>query len=109
MAKGDWLGEFEFFVMIAVARLGDDAYGIRVRQMIETNTGRAVSIGAVYTTLGRLEDKGLIRFRLTDPQPVAGGRARKVFRVTAEGARTVRQAAAMLKQMMLGWNPAGLR
>ena len=106
MAKGDWLGEFELFVMLAVGQLGDEAYGIRVRRCIEAETGRPVTIGAVYTTLGRLEDKGLVRFQLTEPQPIAGGRARKVFHLPADGTRTLRQATAMLRRLMVGWQQA---
>lgn len=103
MAKGDWLGEFELCVLLAVARLGDDAYGVRVRQHLEAETGRDVTIGAVYTTLGRLEDKQLVRFRLTDPEPVAGGRARKIFRLTPEGKRALTHATSVLHRLIVGW------
>jgi ABC-type antimicrobial peptide transport system permease subunit len=79
MPKGDHLAEFELFVMLAVARLGaDDAYGVTIRQEIETRTSRSVSIGAVYATLGRLHDKGFVSFAFSDPDPVPGGRARKL-------------------------------
>lgn len=103
MSKGDWLGEFELCVLLAVARLGDDAYGVRVRQHLEAETGRAVTIGAVYTTLGRLAEKGLVRFHLTDPQPVAGGRARKIFALTAEGRRAVTYATTVFTRLIVGW------
>ena len=63
MPKGEFLGEFEIYVMLAVSRLGDDAYGVTIRGAIEARTGRDVAIGAVYATLGRLADKGLVRFR----------------------------------------------
>ena len=62
MPKGDYLGEFELFVMLALAQLGADAYGISIRQEIERRTGRDVAIGAVYATLDRLEQKSLVRF-----------------------------------------------
>ena len=64
MAKGEFLGEFEQLVLIALLRLGDEAYGMAVRREIEARAGRDVSIGAVYATLDRLESKGLVRSRL---------------------------------------------
>lgn len=107
MAKGDWLGEFEICVLLAVARLDQDAYGVRVRQCLERETGRRVTIGAVYTTLGRLADKGLVRFSLTDPEPVAGGRARKIFALTAEGRRALGHATSVLNRLIVGWKSRG--
>ena len=65
MAKGDFLGEFEIYVMLALAHIGEDAYGVSIRQQIERRTGREVAIGAVYATLSRLEDKGLVRYELS--------------------------------------------
>src|SRR6266851_4539058 len=63
MAKGDFLGEFEQIILLAVLRLADDAYGMEVRREIEARAGRDASIGAVYATLDRLEAKGLVRSR----------------------------------------------
>jgi DNA-binding PadR family transcriptional regulator len=100
--KGDFVGEFELYVMLAIAHLGDDAYGIAVRQAIEVRTGREIAIGAVYATLGRLEDKRLVRHDLSDPQPVAGGRARKIFALTPDGQRALRHSATMMTRMMAG-------
>jgi DNA-binding PadR family transcriptional regulator len=109
MAKGDWLGEFELCVLLAVAQLGDEAYGMRVRQQIEGRTGRGVAIGAVYATLARLEEQRLVSARLGDPQPVRGGRARKCFRLTPTGDRALAAATGMLKRMMAGWRPAAAK
>jgi DNA-binding PadR family transcriptional regulator len=106
MAKGDFVGEFELYVMLAIAHLGDDAYGIAIRQEIEDRTGRDVAIGAVYATLGRLGDKALVRFDMSDPEPVPGGRARKYFRLTPSGDRALSHSAAMLSRMMAGFKPA---
>ena len=78
MAKGDFVGEFELYVLLALAHLGDEAYGVTVRREIEARTEREIVIGAVYATLGRLEDKGLVRSRISEPQPVQGGRARNM-------------------------------
>ena len=82
----------ELTVLLAVARLGDDAYGLAVRRDISARTDRDYSIGAVYTTLQRLEDKGLVRSRATDPLPVRGGRSRRQFKLTANGTRAMREA-----------------
>jgi PadR family transcriptional regulator PadR len=105
MAKGDFVGEFELYVMLALAHLGDDAYGVTIRREIEARTGRTVAIGAVYATLARLEEKGLVRFRVSDPQPVQGGRARKYFSLTGAGSRALRHSTAMLARMMAGLSP----
>src|SRR5215218_432116 len=105
MAKGDFVGEFELYVMLALAHQGDEAYGVTIRREIEARTGRTIAIGAVYATLARLEDKELVRFRVSEPQPVQGGRARKYFSLTAAGARALRHSTAMLARMMAGLTP----
>jgi PadR family transcriptional regulator len=105
MGKGDLLGEFELYVMLALAHLGADAYGVAIRREIERRTGRDAVIGAVYATLARLEAKGLVRHALSAPMPVQGGRARKCFRLTAAGDRALAQSTSMLARMMQGWRP----
>lgn len=102
MSKGRFLAEFELYVMLALARLGEDAYGVSIRREIETRTGRPVSIGAVYATLARLGDKGLVMFQTSDPLPVQGGRSRKYFQLTAEGRGALHHSAEMLTRMMDG-------
>lgn len=109
MAKGDFVGEFELYVMLAISHLGDEAYGVAIRREIEERTGRDVAIGAVYATLGRLGDKGLVRFDLSDPEPVPGGRSRKYFVLTAAGARALAHSTSMLSRMMAGFRPATAR
>jgi len=86
------LGTLELAALLAVARLGDDAYGLAVRRDLAERTGREHSIGAVYTTLQRLEDKGLLRSRAGDPLPVRGGRSRRLFTLTGAGSRALRDA-----------------
>lgn len=86
------LGEFEQLVLLALVRLGPDAYGATVRREIETCAGREVSISAVYTTLERLEQKGLVRSRIGDPTPERGGRRRRHFGLQPLGARALREA-----------------
>jgi PadR family transcriptional regulator, regulatory protein PadR len=81
------LGEFEYLMISAAARLGDDAYGAAIRQEIEEATGSSCSIGALYTTLDRLEGKGLVKTWMGDPTPERGGRPKRRVRVTAKGIR----------------------
>ena len=76
---------------------------------IEDRTGRQVAIGAVYATLARLEEKGLVGFLLGRPQPVPGGRARKHFRLTPAGTRALSHSTGMLKRMMAAWRPETAR
>src|SRR3954463_6173554 len=108
MAKGDFVGEFELCVLVAVGHLGDEAYGVAIRREIERRTARTIAIGAVYATLARLEGKGLVQFRLSDPQPVPGGRARKYFTLTGAGARSLRHSTELISRMIAGL-PAKLR
>lgn len=86
------VGSLELAALLAVARLGDNAYGLAVRADLTERLGREYSVGAVYTTLQRLEDKGLLRSRASEPLPVRGGRSRRHFSVTAAGARAIRDA-----------------
>jgi PadR family transcriptional regulator PadR len=96
------LGEFEQLVLIALVRLGPDAYGATVRREIEEHAGREVSISAVYTTLERLEQKGLVRSRIGDPTPERGGRRRRHFELLPLGARSLRDAYRALTGMTAG-------
>ena len=99
MGKGSFLGEFEQLVLLAVIRLEDNAYGVTIRDTIDEFTGRDVLVGPVYAALERLEGKGLVQTRVSAPEPVPGGRARKLFTMTAGGRRalaTSRQMAARL-------------
>jgi len=102
MSKGNFLAEFELYMMLALSRLGDEAYGVSVRQEIEQRTGRPVSIGAVYETLARLEEKGFVSFRVSEPLPIPGGRSKKYFRLTAKGERALRHSTSMMFRMMEG-------
>ncbi len=102
MAKGQFLGEFEQVVLLAVHRLGDDAYGVTVRREITERVGRQVSIGAVYATVNRLSDKGYLESYGTDPVPIRGGRARRNFRLTARGAIALQATRDMLGAMWEG-------
>lgn len=81
------LGEFEYLLLAASARLGDEAYGASIRQEIEAATGQSCSVGALYTTLDRLEDKGLLETWMGEATPERGGRPKRMVRVTAKGTR----------------------
>jgi PadR family transcriptional regulator, regulatory protein PadR len=96
------LGSLEHIVLLAVMRLGEDAYGITVRREIENNTGRDLSIGAVYATLVRLESKGLVRSLAGEPTAERGGRAKRYFRVTADGKAALRNMHAIIMKMSAG-------
>jgi DNA-binding PadR family transcriptional regulator len=102
MAKPETLGEFEQTVLLAIAHLDDQAYGVTIRREIEARTGRAVSIGALYTALDRLERKGLASSRMSDPTPERGGRSRRYYMLRAAGARALRQSRDRLARMWDG-------
>lgn len=97
-----YLGEFEQIVLLAVLRVGEAAYAIPVREEIEACAGRAVSRGALYTALERLEDKGCLRSRVGDPLPERGGRARRYFAVTPRGLASLKRSRAALTRLWQG-------
>jgi PadR family transcriptional regulator, regulatory protein PadR len=96
------LGSLELQVLLAVARLGEGAYGLAVRHDVSARTGHDYSVGAVYTTLQRLEGKGLVASHTTEPLPVRGGRSRRQFRVTASGQRAMRDAQRVAASVWAG-------
>jgi PadR family transcriptional regulator, regulatory protein PadR len=84
------LGEFEYLLITAAARLGEDAYGAAMREEIEAATGRTCSIGALYTTIDRLEAKGLLQTWMGEATAQRGGRAKRMIRVTPKGAKAAK-------------------
>lgn len=102
MAKGKYLGDFEQLVMLAVMRLDDNAYGMTVRREIEERADRNVSLGAIYATLDRLEEKGLITSRVGGATVERRGRAKRFFHVEAAGVRALQIALASLDRMRRG-------
>jgi DNA-binding PadR family transcriptional regulator len=102
MAGGDYLGEFEHLVLLALLRLGDQAYGVSVRQEIQTRTGRDVSVGAVYATLDRLQAKGYVISSYGSPTEERGGRSKRFFRITPEGLSAVNATHRALGNMIEG-------
>lgn len=102
MAKGDYIGEFEQIVMLALLQLGDGAYGVQVRREIEERTGREATVGAVYATLDRLEEKGYVSSRVGEATAERGGRAKRIFRTEASGVHALRQSQEALRRMTQG-------
>jgi PadR family transcriptional regulator PadR len=96
------LGEFEYLLITAAARLGEDAYGAAIRQEIEGATKRRCSIGALYTTLDRLEAKGFLKTWMGDPTPQRGGRPKRMVRVTAKGIQAATAFYEAVTRVSLG-------
>ena len=86
----DLLTDLELMILLAVLRVGEDAYGVPIAREIEETGKRAVALAAVYATLDRLEERGLVTSRVGEPTAERGGRAKRFFRVTAAGLRKVR-------------------
>jgi DNA-binding PadR family transcriptional regulator len=103
--KTDPLGEFEALVLMAVLRLGDDAYGMRIHHELETTARRKCSFGALYTTLDRLEKKRYVSSHVGEPTPERGGRAKKFFTIEAAGTRAVKASYAATRRMASGIEP----
>jgi DNA-binding PadR family transcriptional regulator len=102
MSRQTVLGGLELLVLLAVIRLGEDAYGVPIADEIETSCGQSISVGSVYITLDRLERKGLVSSRLGEPTAERGGRAKTYFRPTAKGLREVRLAKRTLMRLWHG-------
>jgi PadR family transcriptional regulator PadR len=108
MAEAPVLGEFEQIVLLAVLRLEDEAYGVTIREQITECTGREPAPGALYTTLDRLEEKGLLTSRFGDPTPQRGGRAKRYFAVSAAGVKAVVHSQRCYRRLMAGLELPGL-
>jgi PadR family transcriptional regulator, regulatory protein PadR len=102
MAGREHLGEFEQIVLLAILRLGDGAYGVPIRVEIEQRTGRALTVGALYRTLDRLEHKGYVVSTFSDPTPQRGGRSKRYFELRPLGLRTLRTSREALTAMWDG-------
>jgi len=98
----DNIGNFEFMILLALIRLGDNAYGVPITKEIEERSGREVSVASVYVALDRLSAKGLVVSELGDPTPERGGRAKRFFRITAKGNREVRDTRRVLMNFWEG-------
>lgn len=102
------LGEFEQIVLLAILRLPDNAYGVTIGAEITACTGREPAPGALYTTLDRLEDKGLVTSRLGDPTPQRGGRAKRYFVLNSKGLAAITRAQQSYRRLLEGCELPGL-
>ena len=105
MRQAPTLGDFEQLILLALVRLGDQAYGVSIHDEIVRRARREVTVAAVYKTLERLEDKGLIVSTLGPPTAERGGRRKKFFRIQPAGRRALAQALASLRRMADGLAP----
>jgi PadR family transcriptional regulator PadR len=99
------LGEFEHMVLLAILHLGDGVYGVPIVDEIQRRTGRTVAPAAVYVTLRRLEQKGLLSSWMSDSTPERGGKSRRCVKVTRRGLDSVREARKVLDSMWRGLDP----
>jgi len=109
MTRSDALGEFEQLVLLAIVRLGEDAYGTTIRREIEQHTARMIAVGALYTALERLERKGFVASSMSDPTPQRGGRAKRHFRLRPAGATALKRSRDVLARMWAGVGADALR
>lgn len=100
------LSDLESLVLIALLRLGDDAYGVAVQKELAKRTGRSTSFGSIYTTLARLEARGLVASHLGDPTPERGGRRKRYFEIRPAGRRAVTASLRVLRAMTRGLGPS---
>jgi DNA-binding PadR family transcriptional regulator len=107
MSENSKLGELEQIVMLAVLRLGRDAYGAAIQRELDERAGRSVSIATIYVTLTRLEAKGLVASAFAEGGGARGGRAKRVFRLEAGGLEALRRARESLARMWDGLDAAG--
>lgn len=108
MDKEKFLGEFEQFLLLAILRLGDNAYGSTIRQLLAESINRDVTIGALYTTLERLEKKGLVESKMGESTSERGGRAKKYFKVSAQGQSALKRSKQALSNMWQGLTLKGV-
>jgi PadR family transcriptional regulator, regulatory protein PadR len=99
MREHSYLGGFELILLLTIIRLGDDAYGVPLSRELSLLRGRDVSVGSVYAALDRLELKGLIASSLGESSPERGGRAKRYFRVTGKGLRSVGETRRVLTKL----------
>ncbi len=103
------LGQFEQMVLLAIAHLRGEAYGVPIVEEIERRTGRSAARAAVYVTLRRLEEKGFVSSWMSDPTPERGGKGRRYAKLEPKGVRALREARLVAERMWHGLDPASLK
>jgi DNA-binding PadR family transcriptional regulator len=99
--KGERLGEFEEFTLLAVRALGDDTYAVPIQQYVEKVTARPISLGSIYAALARLEEKGFVRSTMSEALAQRGGKSKRIYSVTPGGLRTARDLHRVRERI---WN-----
>ena len=107
MARNDYLGAFEQIVLLALVRLRNNAYGVTIRREIAERAGRDVSIGAIYTTLERMERKGLVTSFRGEPTPERGGRGKRYYAIAAPGVEALNRSRDVIDRMWDGLGAPG--
>jgi DNA-binding PadR family transcriptional regulator len=102
MSDTPYLGELEQLLLLAILQCGEDAYTVPIRHVLAERSGRHISRGALYTSLDRLEAKGLVTSHLGEPLAIRGGRSRRYFALTPTGLTALRQARAALARLSRG-------
>lgn len=102
--KGERLGEFEEFTLLAVRALGDNTYAVPIQQYVEKVTGRPVSVGSIYAALSRLEEKGFVRSTMSEAIAQRGGKSKRLYTVTPSGLKTARELHRVRERI---WNAIG--
>jgi PadR family transcriptional regulator, regulatory protein PadR len=106
MAKTESCGQFEQLVLTAVTSLENNAYGVTIHKKVEELSPKSVTLGAIYVTLDRLEDKGFLSSWLTEPTAERGGRAKRCYKIEPSGERALKEsmqtARRMLDELALG-------
>ncbi len=95
-------GEFEILVLLAILRLNEGAYGVTIREKLEAETSRRLTLGTIYKSLSRLEDKGFLSARTSEPTAERGGRRKKLYQVSLSGRAAVQDSLADLRRLAKG-------
>ena len=102
MPNPNAISNFELMVLLALIRLGDEAYGVPISQEIEEHSGHGVALGSVYAALERLQDRGFVSSAVGEPTPERGGRAKKYFKITGKGMKVVQETQQTLTRLWKG-------